>query len=109
MGNVLSGYRELYSKVKKTEKTLLNPKGFSINDNISVLYSSYLNELNTVKREVEYLESNEGQAELLKEVEIIKSKLAVTGRTPQERGQEFAKLNYLLAYKEGQTEGNRCV
>lgn len=104
--NILSGYRELYSKVKKTEKTLLNPKGFSINDNISVLYSSYLGELNTVKREIEYLDSSEGQDELLKEVELIKSKLAVTGRTPQERGQEFAKLNYLLAYKEGQNEGN---
>lgn len=105
-GGILSNYRELFSKVRKTEKTLLNPKGFSINDDFSGLAASYINERNTVKREIAYLESNEGKSELLKEVAEIKSKLAVSGRTAAERAQEFAKLNYLLAYKEGQNEDN---
>lgn len=104
--NLLSSYREILSKVRKTEKTVLQPKGFSLHDDISELVQQYQNERNSVEKQANYLFSPEGMRELREEVQTAKDRLAVSGKSPEERAVEFAKLNYLLAFKAGQTTEN---
>lgn len=104
--NTISSYRELLSKVKKTEKTVLEPKGYSINDDITQIADDYKEDLKVIKREAEYLMSDEGRAEVTKEVKEAKERFAVTGKNPEEQAKGFQSLNYLLAYKAGQTVEN---
>jgi len=104
--NLLSTYRELFGKVKKTEKTVLQPKGFSMDDNLIPIIEEYRQELKEVKREAEYLVSTEGQTELYNEVKEAKERFAVTGKNPEDQAKGFASLNNLLAYRAGQNTSN---
>jgi len=104
--NTISSYRELLSKVKKTEKTVLEPKGYSVNDDILKIVNDYKEDLDVIQREINYLKSAEGREEVTKEVKEAKERFAVTGKNPEEQAKGFQSLNYLLAYKAGQTTEN---
>jgi len=95
-------FKEYVSKVRKTEKTILKPKGFTIESDLSTVLETYNLDKQAVQKKAE-LYKNDNRSErwesLRKEIEEKKSALQVEGRTASDRAGEFAKLNYLLAYK----------
>lgn len=98
----LNYFKEYVSKVRKTERTVLKSKGYTIEsdlDQVLVSYNKELSDINII------LETYQGEmestkwAELRAEIQAKKSALQVEGKTAQERAQEFARLNYLLDHK----------
>jgi hypothetical protein len=95
-------FKEYVSKVRKTERTILKPKGYSIDSDLTKVLESYNLDKQTVLKKAD-LYKGEAKSErwgsLRKEIEDKKSALQVEGRTASDRAEEFATLNYLLAYK----------
>jgi hypothetical protein len=95
-------FKEYVSKVRKTERTILKPKGYSIESDLSKVLESYQLDKQAVQKKSE-LYKNDNNSERWKslriEIEQKKSALQVEGRTASDRAAEFATLNYLLAYK----------
>ena len=94
--------KEYVSKVRKTEKTVLKSKGFTIDSDLDLVLSSYTKEQDALTSQAERFKGDQDSprwAELRKEIHEKKSALQVEGKTAQERAAEFAKLNYLLDYK----------
>jgi len=104
-----SDFKYYVSVVKKAEKTILAPKGFTINDDISKIIESYMEDKKAIEEEDIETSKEEYLHELKAEAQLKKSALAVTGATVSERANEFAKLNYLLSYKASDVETNSCV
>ncbi len=94
--------KEYVSKVRKTEKTVLKSKGFTIESDLDVVLAEYTKEQNTLSTQAERYKGDHDSprwAELRVEIQQKKSALQVEGKSAQERAGEFAKLNYLLDYK----------
>jgi hypothetical protein len=106
--NVFSEFKAYLSEVRKAEKTILEQKGYSINDNLQDIIASFKKELDNLALEEERIESEEHYAEILEEVKKKKEKLAIQGKTIDERVQDFAKLNYLLDYKFNHIDPDSC-
>lgn len=98
----LKYFKEYVSKVRKTERTILKPKGFSIDSDLSKVLETYTLEKQAIQKKAELYKgenSSERWKSLRQEIEDKKSALQVEGRTAQDRAGEFARLNYLLEYK----------
>lgn len=108
----VSYFKEYVSKVRKTEKTILKPKGFTIESDLSNVLETYNLDKQAIQKKAE-LYKNDNQSErwgsLRKEIEEKKSALQVEGRTAGDRAGEFAKLNYLLAYKAEDIQNNEPI
>lgn len=94
--------REYVSKVRKTEKTVLKSKGFTIDSDLDEVLKTYATEQSALTAQAERYkgEANSSRWEELRaEIQEKKSSLQVEGKTAQERAEEFAKLNYLLDFK----------
>ncbi|MBI5539059.1 MAG: hypothetical protein HY951_03305 [Bacteroidia bacterium] len=98
----LKYFKEYVSKVRKTERTILKPKGYSIDSDLAKVLETYQLEKQAVIKKSE-LYGGEVNSERWKslrvEIEQKKSALQVEGRTVSDRAAEFAKLNYLLEFK----------
>ncbi|HBG69674.1 MAG TPA: SNF2 family helicase [Prolixibacteraceae bacterium] len=95
-------FKEYVSKVRKTERTILKPKGFSIESDLSKVLETYQLDKQAIVKKAELYKGDQGSERwksLRSEIEAKKSALQVEGRTAQDRAEEFARLNYLLAYK----------
>lgn len=95
-------FKEYVSKVRKTERTILKPKGFAIDSDLSKVLETYQLDKETIVKKAELYKGDQDSLRwksLRGEIEAKKSALQVEGRTAQDRAAEFAKLNYLLAYK----------
>lgn len=95
-------FKEYVSKVRKTERTILKPKGCSIDSDLTKVLESYQLDKQTIIKKADLYKgeaNSERWGSLRKEIEQKKSALHVEGRTASDRAVEFAKLNYLLAYK----------
>jgi len=95
-------FKEYVSKVRKTERTVLKPKRFSIESDLSKVLETYQLEKQAIVKKAELYKGDQDSVRwksLRGEIEAKKSALQVEGRTAQDRATEFAKLNYLLAYK----------
>ena len=100
----LEYFKEYASKVRKTERTVLKSKGYSLDSDFEEVKT-------TMKVELEDLEdtladfaggsSSTRWGALRKEIEEKKSALQVEGRSAAERAEEFARLNYLLEARVG--------
>lgn len=105
-------FKEYVSRVRNTERTLLKPRGFSVNDDLSPL----MDELDKEKQELEkQSQLYQGDTKsprfnaLYNEILSKKQKLSVEGRSPEERSKEFEKLNYLLGFLMGHVNiDNSC-
>jgi hypothetical protein len=98
----LKYFKEYVSKVRKTERTILKPKGFSIESDLTKVLDAYKLEKEAVMKKADLYKgevNSERWKSLRKEIEDKKSALQVEGKTASDRADEFAKLNYLLAYK----------
>jgi hypothetical protein len=95
-------FKEYVSKVRKTERTILKPKGCTIESDLSNVLESYKLDKEAIRKKAElYKGENKSPrwGTLHAEIEEKKSALHVEGKTSEYRASEFAKLNYLLAYK----------
>jgi hypothetical protein len=98
----LKYFKEYVSKVRKTERTILKPKGFSIESDLTKVLDAYKLEKEAVMKKADLYKgevNSERWKSLRKEIVDKKSALQVEGKTASDRADEFAKLNYLLAYK----------
>lgn len=95
--NYVENLKVLISFVRKTERTMLAPRGYSPSDT-ERLIQELVEEQKLYAQRVSFLETKEGLAEVKKEIEEAKEKYSVSGKMPDERAKEFAQLNYLLGY-----------
>ncbi len=98
----LNYFKEYVSKVRKTERTLLKPRGYSLSSDLSPVMAQYEAEKQNIITQSENYKGDENSpkwAELRIEIQAKKSALQVEGRSAQSRAQEFQRLNYLLEYR----------
>ncbi|MBU3661899.1 MAG: SNF2 family helicase [Bacteroidetes bacterium] len=98
----LNYFKEYVSKVRKTERTLLKPKGYSLSSDLTPVIAQYEAEKVAIIEQAELFkgESNSPKwAELRTMIEQKKSALQVEGRSAESRAEEFNRLNYLLEYR----------
>ncbi len=101
-------FSENLSKVRKAEKTILEPKGFKITDDISKVIDEYKKDLEKEQKELEFIKGKEHKENIIAEVKQKKSAMKINGKTIAERVKEFSALNYLLSYKFAQTKIDSC-
>lgn len=104
----LDKFKDNLSKYKKTERSLLEPRGYTIQDDFNKIIADFEKELEGIKEERERLRSSEYQEELMDEIIERKKKLQIKGGTIADRVKEFASLNYLLSYKFSDIDHTSC-
>jgi superfamily II DNA/RNA helicase len=95
-------FKEYVGRVRKTERTVLKPKGYSLNSDLAPAIAQYEAEKQAVNAKVNSYRGDADSprwAELRKEIELKKSALQVEGRSAESRAAEFDRLNYLLQYR----------
>ena len=103
--------------LRKKERSVLKPKGFSLDSNFTEVSEAIIKEFNEKN---EAFIQNFGKddrdfskaprfAELYDEILAKKEKLNISGQTVSQRVKEFEKLNYLLNYKASDVQSNVCV
>jgi superfamily II DNA/RNA helicase len=103
----LGYFKEYVSKVRKTERTILKPKGYSLTSDLSPVLSQYEADRAALQLRAETYNGEQNSprwGELRGEIEQKKSALQVEGRTAENRAEEFGRLNYLLEYKQSLPE-----
>jgi len=101
-GYYLSYFKEYVSKVRKTERTLLKPKGYSLTSDLSPVLAQYEADKQAIVAQSELYRGDQNSPkweELKIEIQAKKSALQVEGRSAQARAEEFNRLNYLLEYR----------
>ena len=96
-------FKEYVSKVRKTERTILKPKGFGLSSDLAPVIGQYETDKAALQLRAETYNGEQNSprwSELRKEIEKKKSALQVEGRTASNRAEEFGRLNYLLEYKQ---------
>lgn len=106
--NVFSEFKAYLSEVRKAEKTILEQKGYSINDNLQDIIQSFEKDKANVVLEKDRIHSEEHYAGILEEVKKKKEKLQIQGKTIEERILDFGRLNYLLDYKFSSIDPDSC-
>ena len=106
---VFSEFKAYLSEVRKAEKTILEKKGYTINDNFETIIEAYQKEHYQVLQEKERIQGDDYASEVYEQVVKKKEKLAIQGKTIEERVEDFAKLNYLLDYKASEVSGDNCM
>jgi hypothetical protein len=112
---IVNEFKESMTNVYKIERTILKPKRLSIFDDMSGLESELKKDvMNTEAKLTNYKGGQHGEQskrfhELFKEIEAKKETLAVKGKSPKERAEDFAKLNYLLQYLKDDYDPETCV
>ncbi len=101
-------FAEYLSKVKKAERTILEPKGFTASDDIEKVIGEYRKDLENERKDLEFLKGSEHSSNVIKEVKKRKSAMAINGKSIYERVKEFSNLNHLLSYKFGNTKIDTC-
>jgi len=115
----VNAFKEYVSKVRKTEKTLLKPKGYTIESDLDQVIERYRQEVAAVQAKAGiYMLDAEGNRvgekdsvrwqQLIGEVKQKKSAMNIEGKTVEERVREFARLNYLMAFRQQDVLSTAC-
>jgi hypothetical protein len=105
-----SYFKEYVSKVRKTERTILKPKGYSLNSDLTPVTAQYEADKQNILAQAELYKGEQNSqkwAELKVEIQAKKSALQVEGRSAQSRASEFDLLNYLLEFRTNLTPSNQ--
>lgn len=111
---IVNEFRESMTNVYKIERTILKPKRLSIFDDMSGLESELKKDVMAAEAKLsnykggQHGETSKRFLELYKEIEAKKETLAVKGKSPQERAEDFARLNYLLQYLKDDYDPETC-
>lgn len=92
-------FRSLKAKMDAMVKGLLQPNGYSIEDDLQPLTNRYMDELVKLREEIDHLESRIHFERVLAEVVEEKRKRSLESRDLNYRVAQFARLNSLLAEK----------
>ena len=95
----LSYLKEAVSRVRKTERNVLKPKGYSLESDLTPVAGQYEADKKALEERAAAFKGDQSSPrweELRREVQHKKSALQVEGRSAEERALEFARLNYLL-------------
>ncbi len=98
----LNYFKEYVSKVRKTERTLLKPKGYSLTSDLAPVIAQYEAEKVSILEQAEHFKGDGNSpkwAELRAMIVQKKSALQVEGRSAVSRAEEFNRLNYLLEFR----------
>jgi superfamily II DNA/RNA helicase len=101
---IVANFKDAMTDVYKIERTILKPKRLSIFDDLGRLESDLKKDVMDCEGKLsnyrggQHGETSKRFLELFKEIEERKESLAVKGKSPLERAEDFAKLNYLLQY-----------
>jgi predicted component of type VI protein secretion system len=98
----LAYFKEYVSKVKKTERTILQPRGYSLSSDLAPVLAQYEEEKKAIQAKADEFKGDENSSvwkEIRERIEEKKSALQVEGRSAQARASEFDRLNYLLEYR----------
>ncbi len=101
---VVDYFKQSMTSVYKIERTILKPKRLTIFDDLSSLESELNKDVSDIQAKLanyrggQHGETSKRFMELHKEIEAKKETLAVKGKSPIERAEDFARLNYLLKY-----------
>ncbi len=104
----LDKFKDFLSKYKKTERSLLEPRGYTIQDDFDKIIADFDKELEQIKEEKQKINSPEYQEQVMDEIIKKKEKLEIKGGTIEDRVQEFASLNHLLSYKFSDIDHTSC-
>jgi len=115
-----ASFKEYLSKVRKTEKTYLEPKKLSIESDLTEALAAFQADINAVKAELKlFTQDAQGKdvenehtvkwKEITAEVIRKKSALSVEGKSVMQRVADFGKLNYLLGFRADQNRGESCA
>lgn len=111
---IVGNFKESMTGVYKIERTILKPKRLSIFDDMGGLEMELKKDVMNAEAKLsnykggQHGEQSKRFQELLKEIEAKKETLAVKGKSPLERAEDFAKLNYLLQYLKDDYDPETC-
>jgi hypothetical protein len=112
---IVSNFKASMTHVYKIERTILKPKRLSIFDDMGGLERALKKDVMNAEAKLsnykggQHGETSKRFLELFKEIETKKETLAVKGKSPQERAEDFARLNYLLQYLKDDYDPETCV
>jgi hypothetical protein len=95
-------FKEYVGRVRKTERAVLKPKGYSLNSDLGPAVAQYEAEKQAITDKINSYRGDSQSPrweELRTEIEQKKSALQVEGRSAESRAEEFGRLNYLLQYR----------
>jgi hypothetical protein len=102
-------FKESLAIVKKAERTILASKGYTVDDDIDKVIKDYEKDLQKEKENLEELQSDKHKREVEKGVQEKKSAMKITGKSIEERVEEFKSLNHLLSYKFADIDPQVCI
>lgn len=102
-------FKEYMSRVIKTEKAILAPRGFKAEDDLTQPIEELKKELSTNEKAIEDISSDEFQDQKLKEIIAKKEAMAISGSDMQSRINGFKSMNYLLSYKFADVNPHACT
>lgn len=111
---IVGEFREAMTQVYKIERTILKPKKLSIFDDLGNLEGELKKDVMDAEAKLsnykggQHGEQSKRFHELFKEIEAKKETLAVKGKSPIERAEDFARLNYLLQYLRDDYDPQSC-
>lgn len=108
--DIVEYFKEFMTKVRKTERTILKPRGKTIQDDLSEIESQYKQEKADLERKSEQYKdiSTDRFREIAGEIEAKRKKLFVKGEPPARRVEAFASLNHLLNYLSDDIDSQSC-
>lgn len=104
----LDKFKDYLSKYKKTERSLLEPRGYSINDDFQKIIADFEKEREQVNEDLETLNSPEHYEEVMNDIIERKKQLKIKGGSIEDRVKDFASLNHLLSYKFSDIDHTSC-
>jgi hypothetical protein len=104
----LYNFKEYLSKYKKTERSLLTPRGYKITDDFQKIIADFNKEQEQVADQHQELHSKAYQDKIRLEILEKKKVLEIKGGSIDDRVKEFASLNYLMSYKFSDIDHTSC-
>jgi hypothetical protein len=108
--DIVEYFKEFMTKVRKTERTILKPRGKTIQDDLSEIESQYNQEKADLERKAEQYKdtSTDRFRDIVGEIEAKRKKLFVKGEPAAKRVEDFASLNHLLNYLSDDIDAHSC-
>lgn len=105
----VSYFKESLAVVKKAERTILASKGYTVDDDIDKVIKDYQGDLEKEMETLKEIQSEKHKKEVERGVQEKKSAMKISGKTIDERVEEFKKLNHLLSFKFSDIDPQVCI
>lgn len=103
-----SDFKDVSKQYQQIVRKLLEPRGYSADDDLEELSKQLETELDRLKDRQKYLKSTEHREKVRESIRKRKEEMAVTGKDAMDRVKEFSQLNHLLSYSFAQVDQTSC-